>query len=238
MMDVGRAVKETCGSLIEVVDVKSQKQVMAIHITLREFMQSEKATGPFAFSKAEAEACIARTCLNYLLLPQFAKPFTAEKDVKMDSTSVTMKHRLLNYGSQFWSYHLINNLDQFDPNMNELIIRFLQSRNVLTSIEAIATFGVLSSLVRISDDLHTWLQKAPSHTPETRQWISVLPVEKTKETQFDDIPGSRREPWTFRRHMTIRSHDGLENYVCHAVPRLIYNFSSVFFFNSRLWLAE
>jgi RNase H-like domain found in reverse transcriptase len=94
MMDVECAVKETCGSPIEVVNVNSQKYVMAVHITLREFMLLEDATGCFAFSKAKAHAQIARTCLYYLLRPQFSKPFMVEMDVKIDAAEVATKYPL------------------------------------------------------------------------------------------------------------------------------------------------
>ena len=177
MMDVERAVKETCGSLIEVVDVHSQKYVMAVHITLREFMLSEKATGCFAFSMSKAHAQIAKTCLNYLLQPQFAKPITVEMDVKMDPVEVASKHRLLSYASRYWSYHLVTNLSQFDSDMNALVLQFLQSRNVLTCIEAIPTFGNLSPLSRFSDNLRTWLDHIPVSKLETKRWISLLPME-------------------------------------------------------------
>lgn len=187
MMDVERAIKETCGSLIEVVDVNSQKQVMAVHTTLREFMQSEMATGVFAFSKAKAHAHIARTCLNYLLRPEFSKPFTPEKDIKMDPAELAAKYRLLKYASRFWSYHLVSNLGSFDPAMDKLLHRFLQSRNVLTSIEAITTFGSLSPLQRFSDDLRKWLGHVPSTKEGTRQWISLLPLEYTQEQRLDSV---------------------------------------------------
>ena len=187
MMDVERAVKETCGSLIEVVDAHSQKDVMAIHITLREFMHSGKATGQFAFSKADAHAQIAKSCLTYLLQPQFSKPFTPEMDVKMDPTEVAARHRLLRYSCRFWSYHLVTNLERYDPDMNALILRFLQSRNVLTSIEAIATFGGLVPLLKISDDLYTWLTYAPQKKKDVRQWISVLPIEASRVSESDGI---------------------------------------------------
>jgi WD40 repeat protein len=166
MMDMERTVKETCGSLIEVVqsDVGSPKEVMAAHITLHEFMRSEKATGPFAFSKAEANARIASTCLNYLLRSEFAKPFTVEMDQKMDATVVGMKYPLLNYASRFWSFHLVRDIEAFDPAIQDLILRFLQSRNVLTSIEAIATFGHLAPLSRISEHLRSWLTYVPPNT--------------------------------------------------------------------------
>jgi WD40 repeat protein len=187
MMDVERAVKETCGSLIEVVDVDSQKQVMAVHITLREFMQSDNATGCFAFEKAKAHAHIARTCLNYLLRPQFAKPFTIERDGKMDPVDVAEKYPLLNYASRYWSYHLVHNMERFDSEMNALILRFLQSRNVLTCIEAIATFGNLAQLMRMSDNLRTWLSFVPSTQPPQRRWISVLPLADVVESPSENV---------------------------------------------------
>ena len=187
MMDVERAVKETCGSLIEVVDVHSQKDVMAIHITLREFMHSEKATGRFAFSKADAHAHISKSCLRYLLQPQFSKPFTPEMDVKLDPAVLAAKHQLLRYSSRFWSYHLVTNLERYDPEMNALILQYLQSRNILTSIEAIATFGGLGPLLKISNDLSEWLKYAPQVKKGGRRWISVLPVETSTTSQSDGI---------------------------------------------------
>ena len=187
MMDVERAVKETCGSLIEVVDVHSQKEVMAIHITLREFMQSEKVTGIFAFSKADANAQIAKTCLKYLLQSQFSKPFTPEMDIKMDPVDVAAKYRLLQYSSRFWSHHLVANIEKYDPEINELILCFLGSRNVLTSIEAIATFGGLSPLRKMSDNLHTWLEYTPQTKRDSKRWISVLPIENSPASQSDGI---------------------------------------------------
>ena len=186
MMDVERAVKETCGSLIEVIDVQSQKQVMAVHITLHEFMQSGKVTGCFAFSKADARARVARTCLNYLGRPQFSKPFTVEMDMKMDPADVAAKYPLLNYASRYWSYHLVTDLEKFDPDMNDLILRFLQSRNVITCIEAVATFGSLNPLSRFSDNLRIWLDFFPSKS-ETEQLISVLPVNSSPEAQAENI---------------------------------------------------
>ena len=185
MMDVERAVKETCGSLVEVIDVHSQKKVTAVHITLHEFMQSGKATGCFAFSKADAHALIARTCLDYLNKPQFSKPFTVEMDMKMDPADVSAKYPLLNYASRYWSYHLVTNLKKFDPDMNALILHFFQSRNVITCIEAIATFGSLAPLSRFSDNLRTWLEFYPSRS--TKQLISVLPVNSSPEAQAENI---------------------------------------------------
>jgi hypothetical protein len=132
--------------------------------------------GWFSFSKAKAHARIARSCIKYLLRPQFAKPFTTEMDCKMDPLEVAAKHPFLNYASRFWSYHLVCNIDQYDPEMNDLILQLLQSRNILTCIEAISTFGNLSPLCRMYDNLRTWLQHVPAPKPDTRKWISVLPL--------------------------------------------------------------
>lgn len=188
MMDMERTIKETCGSLIEVVEsqTNASKQVMAAHITLREFMQSEKAIGSFAFTKAEAHAHIAKVCLTYLLRPKFGKPITAERDKRMDPEVLGAKHRFWNYASRFWSFHLVADLESFDPELHNLLLLFLQSRNVLTSIEAIATFGNLGALTRHSDNLRIWQSFVPVPKEETKRWICLLPIDEKKESSAPD----------------------------------------------------
>jgi WD40 repeat protein len=173
MLDVERAVKETCGALIEVVQTHSGKHVAAVHQTLRDFMHSGGATGDFAFPPREAHEHIAKASLSHLLRIQFSKPFTDQKDIKMDLAKVSKKYPLLNYASRYWSYHLVAGAENFDHDLNVLVLQFLQSRNVLTCIEAVSTFGTLTPLCRFSENLRTWLELCPKVKPGLQ---SVLPL--------------------------------------------------------------
>jgi hypothetical protein len=138
-----RTVRDFSGSLIEIGD---DNQVTVIHATVKEFFMSEEA-GEYRVNLLQCHKHVAEVCFEYLAkLPEFLH---TKEDSLPESERLRRDYPFIEYAAQY----LFNHLEQCqisEPFTNRMI-QFLESRQILTWIEALATFELTSVLSFAAD---------------------------------------------------------------------------------------
>jgi hypothetical protein len=143
------------GALLE---LDSKRQVRFVHLSAFEFFTEVRQSDLIRISEdrlafvefADSHRLLASICLSYLYLTVYHGPLSGSKRRVADVLEQVKKYPLLNYASEFWSFHVVDYLDHtagFPANEKDQLLMGLASKflsdgqAVMTWIEACWMFG-------------------------------------------------------------------------------------------------
>ncbi|KAG9231275.1 NACHT and WD domain-containing protein, variant [Amylocarpus encephaloides] len=183
-------IAQICGHFISVDNSK----IFLVHGTARNFLLSSNQTDPPFVDRCEGHELLATACFRTLSndqwrlsLKSISPANTKHESVLRDGglSHIEKAHPLLRYAACHWAYHLSRSSSSSEPLIGDL--KSFLGKNSLSWIEAIATLGTLSYIVRAARYLKAYAKQRSQgsgvHNSGIILSLRELPKDETKILQ-------------------------------------------------------